>query len=100
MGRHHSRCLRRNSYFLGELRPTTAHYRHPVAVSPGTIALDMCRYRSVPNMGGFARYRVICAAYSVPWKLIPTAVTSKNPPTPSATNTDTWFAVTSSWVDV
>jgi hypothetical protein len=34
-------------------------------------------------MGGFARYRVICAAYSVPWKLIPTAVTSKNPPTPS-----------------
>ena len=35
-------------------------------------------------MGGFARYRVICAACSVPWKLIPTPVPSKNPPTPSA----------------
>ena len=40
------------------------------------------------------------ATASTSSRLIPTAVTSKNPPTPSATNTDTWFAVTSSWVGV
>ena len=54
---------------------------------------------SVPTSVGpkYGRFRALfsdlCGLFSS-WKLIPTALTSKNPPTLSATNTDTWFAVT------